>query len=200
MAKEQSEKSKGWRRTLIEYAVIIGIIAFLYFTGYYVEVVGRLQQLVLWTGIFQPDIEQPVQQQAIDLNMPLVSLNGDRSNLAEYRGKILFINFWATWCPPCVAEMPDIQSLYQGYKDNPNIAFFMISLDRDTRKARNFIQRKRFTFPVYMPVSGIPKTLQSQVVPTTFVIDKKGRIVAKRQGMAEYNTHRFKTFLDSLAQ
>jgi len=199
MAKNKSDKSNSWRRTIIEYAVIIGVAVFLYTTGYYVEVVGRLQQLVLWTGIFQPDIEQPAQQQPVDLNIPLVSLNGERTNLAEHRGKVLFINFWATWCPPCVAEMPDIQALYQSYKNNPNIVFVMISLDKDKEKARKFIHKKGFTFPVYMPTYGIPKSLQSQVVPTTFVINKKGQVATKRQGMAKYDTHRFKTFLDSLS-
>ncbi|MGD8426399.1 MAG: TlpA disulfide reductase family protein [Balneolaceae bacterium] len=199
MVEKKSTNTNKWKRWLIEYSVIMGIILLLYSTGYYVEVVGRLQQIVLWTGIIQPDLEQPVDiHPAADLKMPMISLSGEKTNLYDYRGKIIFLNFWATWCPPCVAEMPDIQSLYQSYKDQQNITFLMVSVDQDADKAKQFIRRKGFTFPVFI-INGLPPAaLRPSVIPSTFVIGKDGHLVLRRRGMAKYNTERFKTFLDSL--
>lgn len=191
-------KNKKWRRTIIEYLIIGGIVLFLYSSGYYVEVIGRLQQVVLWTGLMQPDIEQPINNQSTTAtDMKLVSLSGKPVNLRDFRGKVVFLNFWATWCPPCVAEMPDIQSLYKKYEQNPDIAFIMVSLDEKPEKARKFIQRKAFTFPVYMPGGRIPDALLSHVVPTTFVLDRDGNVIVRRKGMAEYDTKQFRNFLDA---
>ncbi|HKK44456.1 MAG TPA: TlpA disulfide reductase family protein [Balneolaceae bacterium] len=199
MFDRNTKKNNNWWRSIIEYLVIGSIALLLYTTGYYVEVIGRLQQLALWTGIFQPDLEQPVKNPpTVAADMPLVSLTGKPTSLNKYSGKVVFINFWATWCPPCVAEMPDIQSLYENYQNNPEITFLMISLDQSPEKARKFIRRKKFSFPVFMPAGAIPDRFQSQVVPTTFVINQRGSIVLERNGMAEYDTDRFHTFLDSL--
>ena len=194
-----NKDANTWKRSVVEYLVIGGIILFLYSTGYYVEVIGRLQQLVLWTGLIQPNTEQPIHDlPKAKTDMPLVAFSGEQTSLNSYQGKVIFLNFWATWCPPCVAEMPDIQSLYGHYKDNPNIVFIMVSVDQDPVKARNFIKRKGFTFPVFMPAGAIPKVFQSQVVPTTFIINQGGEIVLQRNGMAKYNTEKFRTFLDAV--
>jgi len=199
MANKNTKNKKEWRRSLIEYLVIGGIILLLYSTGYYVEVIGRLQQLVLWTGLIQPDLEQPVHNlPTAKTDLPLVSFSGKQVSLKRFHGKVLFLNFWATWCPPCVAEMPDIQSLYKHYKENKNIVFLMVSVDQNPKKAHNFIKRKGFTFPVFFPGGSLPEIFQTQVVPTTFVINQKGKIVIQRKGMAKYNTDRFRTFLDSV--
>ncbi|HKJ44729.1 MAG TPA: TlpA disulfide reductase family protein [Balneolales bacterium] len=188
-------KLKFKNRDLIEWAVIIVVGIVLYSTGWYVEVIGQLQRVILWTGLFKPDthISSTVQKKA-DYNLPLITFDGQKANLSQFKGKVIFINFWASWCPPCVAEMPDIYNLYNKVK-SPGIAFLMISLDNNTQKAKNFIKRKGFTFPVYFLDGPLPPVYSTTAIPSTFVISKAGHIVAERHGMAEYNTQGFREFL-----
>lgn len=130
--------------------------------------------------------------------MPLVSIEGERGSLKDFEGKTIFLNFWATWCPPCIAEMPNIQALYEDLSDDEDIVFVMLSLDEDHDKARAFMERKEFTMPVYFLIGRQPGVYNSTVVPTTYVISRSGDIVVEKRGMAKYNTTSFKEFLLSL--
>jgi thiol-disulfide isomerase/thioredoxin len=116
--------------------------------------------------------------------------------LEEFKGKTIFLNFWATWCPPCIAEMPNIQALYESVHSD-SIEFVMVSLDEDHQKARDYLNRKEYNFPVYFLNGRKPGTYSSSVVPTTYVISPDGKIVTERRGMANYNTSGFKDFLRS---
>jgi thiol-disulfide isomerase/thioredoxin len=115
----------------------------------------------------------------------------------DLKGKTVFINLWATWCPPCIAEMPDINKLYNDMSSD-DIVFLMISLDDDFSKAKNFVQRKEYDFEIYQFASNPPASLYSKIIPTTFVLSPEGNIVVRKQGMAKYNSDSFKEFLKSL--
>lgn len=170
----------------------------LYATGYHTEVIGKLQSVLLYTGILQPDTNESVMHgRQADYNMPLLTIDGERTSLSEFKGKTIFMNLWATWCPPCIAEMPNIQRLYDDI-DNENIVFVMASLDQDPQKARDFIARKGFTFPVYSVIAK-PRVYDSSVVPTTYVISPGGNIVLEHRGMAKYDTDSFKDFLMAIS-
>ena len=187
------------QKKIIEWSLWIGIPVVLYTTGWYTEVLGRMQQVLLYTGIFQAHpIENVAQQPVADLNMEMISMKGTQVNLQQFRGKVLFINFWASWCPPCVAEMPTILKLSTEIR-NPNIQFILINLDQDSQKAQDFIHRKGITLPVYQPISRIPSELSSSTIPATFIIDKSGRVVLHHKGMAEYDTKSMRTLLNKLA-
>ncbi|WP_169684136.1 TlpA family protein disulfide reductase [Marinigracilibium pacificum] len=99
-----------------------------------------------------------------------------------------FINFWASWCPPCIAEMPSIQKLYNQTKENKNIKFLMISSDSDFSKAKNLKIKKEFTFPIYSLAFGLPEQLNHSSIPYTVIIDKSGTIIYEKEGMANYNS------------
>jgi len=190
-------KKKSTRRTLIEWGLILGVIAVLYFSGLHTEVIGTLQRGLLWTGIFHADTEIPVQQQQVaDYDLSLRTFDGKYLSLKEYRGKTIFLNFWASWCPPCVAEMPSIQSLYDKVASK-DIRFVMVSVDQEKKAAEAFIRKHNFTFPVYQIVGRLPEVYSSNTIPTTFVVSPEGKIVAKRKGMARYDTKKFRTFLQS---
>ncbi|MDR8393150.1 TlpA family protein disulfide reductase [Aliifodinibius sp. S!AR15-10] len=198
-SKDKSQSKWFGKRDLVEWGVILALGVVLYATGWHTEVAGRLQQVVLWTGLIQPETELPKSEQVpAGLNMDLLSFEGEPVSLAAFKGKVIFLNYWATWCPPCIAEMPNIQSLYEEYKDSQKIAFVMVSVDEDAEKAEAFIARKEFTFPVYHLAGPRPGSLQSTVLPTTFVINRQGKIVAKKSGMASYNTSQFKSFLEKI--
>lgn len=195
--KTSSKKRRSFKRELIEWGGILSVIGILYFSGLHVPVIGNLQRVLLWTGLMTPDTELPENQyRTANYNLPLLSLDGDELMLEEFEGKTIFLNFWATWCPPCIAEMPNIQALYKSVESD-SIQFVMVSLDEDHQKARNYLERKEYTFPVYFLNGRKPGTYNSTVVPTTYVISPDGKIVTERRGMADYNTSGFKEFLRS---
>ena len=198
---EDQEKKKGGRlkREVIEIGVLLAIAAFLYTMGWHTEVIGTLQRGILATGIFRPDVSVDESEFVkAEFNMPLITIDGNRTNLREFEGKTIFLNFWATWCPPCIAEMPNIQKLYDDFEDSEDIVFVMLSLDEDQDKARAFLDRKNFTIPVYFLAGRQPGVYNSTVVPTTYVISPEGYIVTEKRGMANYNTTSFREFLLSL--
>ncbi|MEX0720521.1 MAG: TlpA disulfide reductase family protein [Balneolaceae bacterium] len=196
MSKEKPEKKSSLKKELSQWGFSLGIIAILYATGLHTEVIGRLQSVLLFSGILQPDTElaEGLKKDAY-FDMPMVSLGGEYSSLEEFQGKTIFLNFWATWCPPCIAEMPNIQDLYDDISSEQNIQFVMLSLDEDPQNVQDFIHRKGFTFPVFILNGRKPGVYNSSVVPTTYVISPEGEIVMEHAGMAKYNTESFKAFL-----
>jgi thiol-disulfide isomerase/thioredoxin len=194
--KKPKPKSKSFslKKELTQWGIFAAIAGILYFTGYHTEVIGRLQSVLLYTGLMQPDTEVSADSRQAYYNMPLISLSGEQTSLEAYKGKTIFLNFWATWCPPCIAEMPNIQNLYDTI-DTDHIAFVMVSLDEDPQKAQDFITRKDFTFPVFTLAGYKPNIYNSTVVPTTYVISPEGEIVVEHRGMAKYDTDEFREFL-----
>lgn len=195
----KEKRSSRTRREWVEWGVILAIIGGLYFSGYHTEVIGQLQRLLLLTGLRQPNTEQ-IEKPSVSAryDIPITTLAGDPTSLSEFEGKTIFLNFWATWCPPCIAEMPNIQSLYESLEQEENIVFVMVSLDEDREKARAFMQRKEYTLPVYFLEGRRPGVYNSTVVPTTYVIDPDGNIALEERGMAKYDTDRFREFLRGL--
>ena len=190
---------KSLKRNLIEWAILIGVIAILYFTGLYSVVIGKVQQAVLLTGFFQPEINIPVnEQQTADYNLSLIGFDDRLVSLNDFRGKTILLNFWASWCPPCRAEMPTIQNLYSKMKNKSDVVFVLVSLDNNLPKAKEFIKDEDFTFPVYYLNSSLPQIYDTGTIPSTFVISKEGKIVARRVGMADYNSKKFIDFLNSM--
>jgi thiol-disulfide isomerase/thioredoxin len=203
-------KIPGW-------LIMVAIFGVLYATGLHTQVIGHAQRLILATGLMKPEVpvstatknEEPgnagPQKNSLsafpqaDYNFTLKGLGGETITLASLKGKVIFMNFWATWCPPCIAEMPDIQKLYEKVKSD-KIAFVMVSLDEDPAKAARFVQRMDFTFPVYSPDGYTPPVFGSgNVIPTTYVISPDGFIVARQEGMAQYDTKEFRDFLLKMA-
>jgi thiol-disulfide isomerase/thioredoxin len=135
-----------------------------------------------------------------DYGFVLKDLQGSKVDVTKYKGKVVFINLWATWCGPCRAEMASIEKLYSGL-NKKNIEFIMLSLDRPgaEQNVRNYITTKQFTFPVFMPFESLPQQLNVPSIPTTFIIDKTGKIVKKEVGSTDYNTKAYKDLLEGLA-
>jgi thiol-disulfide isomerase/thioredoxin len=194
---KKPKKKKSLKRDLIEWAIIVGVIGFLYVTGLHTVVLGGLQSLVLKTGLIKPDIHSETGYGTTDYHFSLMDGNGNAVDGSTLKGKVVFLNFWATWCPPCVAEMPDINRLYNNMADS-KVVFLMVSVDDDFEKALKFVNKRDFDFNIYRMTSGIPPVFSGNVVPTTYVISSTGQIVMKREGMAEYNTGSFKGFLNEL--
>lgn len=196
--------NKKLRKNLIEYGIFAVVILGLYISGLHTEVIGFAQRGLLATGAMNPNISQveddnnsmenPIKA---DFGLNLINSKGEKVMLEQYRGKTIFINIWATWCPPCVAEMPSINEMYKDI-DKEKIEVLMISFDQKFEKAIQFKDKKNFDFEVYQVDGRIPQMYSTQSIPTTYIIDSKGNLVFTHMGMADYNRKDFKEFLKSL--
>ena len=112
----------------------------------------------------------------------LTDLEGNSVTLSEYRGKVVFINFWATWCPPCRAEMPDIESLYQEYKDK-GLVVIGIDIGEPEATVRQFVQRGGYSWTFVLDnTGGVAANYNIRAIPTSFFIDREGVIQAVNIG------------------
>jgi len=127
-------------------------------------------------------------------NWQLKGLNVSNINFLDLKNKVVFVNFWATWCPGCVAEKPSIQALYNDYKDK--VVFLTVTNDSKD-KVEAYFKKKGYNLPAYNMITHEPKQLRTESIPTTFVIDKKGMIVIK-SGRADWNTDKIRDYLDTL--
>lgn len=143
-----------------------------------------------------PDaLSQSEQMQLTAFNWPLTKLNGEQVNFEAAKGKVVVVNLWATWCPPCIAEMPSMQELYNTYGDK--VEFYFVSSEESERLTA-FMEKKAYELPVYIQKYAAPEPLQSRSLPTTFVIDKEGRVVLKETGAKRWDSEEFYSFLDDL--
>jgi len=174
----------------------VSVVGGLYITGLHTEAIGMLQRVILSSHIMTANIIDEEDQVNADYQFKLRDTEGDIVDFSTLEGKTVFINIWATWCPPCIAEMPDIQDLYE--KVNHEVVFVMISQDKDFETAKKFVSKKGFNFPIYQLATPLPGVYYSQSIPTTFVIAPNGKIVSKTTGMAKYDTEGFREFLEGL--
>ena len=148
---------------------------------------------------FSPDVVK--QSEAVRLtnyNWDLKEIKtGKRMNLNSFKNQVVFINTWATWCPPCIAEMPEIQELYTDYKDK--VTFLMVSGDAK-EDIEAFMNTERYTFKNYTSISATPKNLNSTSIPYTIVLDKEGYIRVDKVGSAQWNHNDFRAALDKMIE
>ena len=187
------------RHPVAEWSLWLGVPLVLYLTGLHTDVLAGAQRVLLATGLLSPEMHDTAIMAPVpaDYNLTLHTLDGRQTSLRDLKGKVIFLNLWASWCPPCIAEMPGIQQLYRE-TDTSRVAFVMLSLDENPDKARKLIKRKGFAFPTYVPGSTMPAVYATRSIPTTFVISKQGEIVMRHEGMADYHSADFKAFLSKL--
>lgn len=128
-------------------------------------------------------------------NWNLIDLQGNTLSFQDLKGKVVFVNFWATWCPPCVAELPSLVRLHQEY--GSKVVFAFVAEDEE-EKVRKFLVKKGYQLPVYFETSRTPDLLFSQTIPATYIISKSGEIVVKEFGVAKWDSNRNKQLLEEL--
>ena len=116
------------------------------------------------------------------------------------KGKVVLVNFWATWCAPCRAEMPSLNSLYKTFKDDKDIMFLFVTEDEEPADAMAYLQANKFEMPMYTPSGQPSPAFYTGTLPTTLLFDKSGGLVYKHDGMANYNTSQFISRLRGLQQ
>jgi thiol-disulfide isomerase/thioredoxin len=125
----------------------------------------------------------------------LVDEKGQQVRLEQFGDKPIFINFWATWCAPCLAEMPSIAELQKEF--GTEVHFIFISYE-DFAKTTPLLLEKQWDFKTYFPANREPKILQSNSLPTTFIIDKNGKIVVRETGNKKWSGNSVKELLREL--
>lgn len=119
--------------------------------------------------VFRENVEAP--------DFTLKNLDGDDISLSSYRGKLVFLNFWATWCGPCREEMPSMQALYDDLNED-GFEIVAVNLQESQRTVSKFIDQNGYTFPVLLDSNGkVGGTYGARSIPTSYLIDTKGNAV-----------------------
>ena len=119
----------------------------------------------------------------------LRNLKGNMEGLDDHLGKVIVVNFWATWCVPCVKEMPSFENLYRRYRSQ-GLTLLAVSLDKgDSSKVQEFADKHKLSFPILLDTEGVAEKLYpSFSIPFTYVIDKQGRVVARVDGAKNWES------------
>jgi thiol-disulfide isomerase/thioredoxin len=104
---------------------------------------------------------------------------------SSIRDEVAFINFWATWCPPCVAELSEIQSLYEKYGNQ--VAFMMVT-DQQPEVVEAFMDKHGYRFPVFYQGTKTPAVFEHKAIPTTYIVSRDGYVVTKKTGAANWDS------------
>lgn len=120
-------------------------------------------------------------------NFKYTTLNGEDRYVASLKGKVVFVNFWGTWCLPCVAEMPTIQKLYDHFKEDTSVVFLLPSRLDAPDKIQSFTKKHHYTLPFYtMKDEDIPLAMRFNQYPATFIYAKDGSIAMKHINGADW--------------
>jgi len=127
-------------------------------------------------------------------------LNGERQQLSSNRGKVVFLNFWATWCYPCQKEMPDMQQLAEQLKDEP-FRILAVNYGEELDRVERFVDKFSYSFDIVMDKEKmISSQLAVKGLPTTLIIDRQGRLIGKLMGPAKWSRKAYKDFFKSLTR
>lgn len=184
------KKKKGlWKNVLF-----IAAIALLIIPQTRIPIQVALNKIIV--AVIKPSaLDKADQMQLPPFDYKVVSLDGIERRAAVGQGKVTFISYWATWCPPCIAELPSIEALYQDYGNKVD---FLLITNEDSEVVTSFLEKKGMNIPAVHPGMDTPETLFERSIPTNYVIDKKGNIVIKKQGPANWDSADVRKTLDAL--
>ncbi|MDX9800962.1 MAG: TlpA disulfide reductase family protein [Spirochaetia bacterium] len=131
---------------------------------------------------------QIIEEDVNYFDFSLKDIYGKQVNLKDYHGKVIMLNFWATWCPPCRKEMPTMEVLYNKMKGR-NFEMLAVNVQEDAETVKNFIVKNKYTFPVLVdPKAEAAARYQARSIPTTYIIDTKGKLAGGFIGAKEWDT------------
>ena len=122
------------------------------------------------------------------IEFELQDLEGKSIKLSSLKGKVVFLNFWATWCGPCRTEMPSMQRLYERFKDQ-GLEILAVDLQEDKATVQSFVKELGLTFKVLLDTKGtVGAQYAARAIPTTYLLDRKGFVFARMVGSREWDT------------
>ncbi|MBW2336978.1 MAG: TlpA family protein disulfide reductase [Deltaproteobacteria bacterium] len=181
-----NEKQLSFRRCALFFMALIfsGFAALLLFD---VELLAKtdsrgMDRLFGIVGVIKvPPAEDPVR-------INLKDMNGNNISLSDFKGKIVFLNFWTTWCPTCRIEMPSMEKLHQKLK-NEDFAMVTINLQESASQVKAFFKEFKLTFTALLDSTGeVGASFGIRAIPTTYILDKTGRIIGLVSGPREWDS------------
>jgi len=167
-------------------------------------IIAAVIALAAGIGVKQLSTSSNITNPSSQIQLPefsLPDLAGQQHNINEWHDKILVINFWATWCPPCIKEIPEFISLQQAYADK-NVTFIGIAID-DHEAVSKFITSKPINYPILMAnENGVALSRKlgnlAEALPFTIVVDQQGHIVSQHPG--EFSKQQLQGIIDTLVK
>lgn len=133
-----------------------------------------------------------------DMDIELQGINVPDANLKDFKGQIIFLNFWGTWCPPCRKEWPSIEALYKD--KNQKMKFVLIAMQDKEEDVKKYLAENNYTAPVYIAKSPLTPKMLPNVFPSTFIVGKNLQILMKEENLADWNSESNRNFVDSVTQ
>ncbi|WP_342648532.1 TlpA disulfide reductase family protein [Mucilaginibacter sp. CSA2-8R] len=179
--------------------VYVGVILLLLFNPTSKAILIRALMKI---GFFQPDVTVSAKLFSNERlpDATFTDATGKTCRLPDLRGKVIFINFRATWCPPCIAEMPGISQLYNQFQNNQNVVFITVDVDRQLTKSSIFLKQHKWLLPLYQVNSILPKALSGGSIPLTIIFDRQGKLVYRHEGVADYTSKGMIEFIQTLSR
>lgn len=187
--------TKEQKSNVIFWGIFIALMAFLFLTPWGESTRAWLQGMTLSQPNPNSGKVSDKDEQFIEQDWQLKSTNGEEVWLSDFE-KPVFINIWATWCPPCRSEMPSVISLKEKYKDR--VDFILVSPDESIDKLKSFNQNKGYNTIFYNSISNIPYQLFSDSYPTTFILSKNKEIKYKLIGAHDWDNENVYKMLDEI--
>jgi len=154
---------------------------------------NKLDRLMAGMGV----IGNPLSTDPLEAKLPNTA--GRYVRLDDFRGKIVFLNFWTTWCPSCRTEMPSMQRLHRKLIGK-NFAMVTINIKESASQVKNFFEEYKLTFTALLDTTGEVSTgLSIRAIPTTFILDKSGKIIGSITGPREWDSKKTVAMFENLA-
>lgn len=175
----------------IKFLVFLFIFVLFLSFGFYffIKTIKEVKEMEKESAIEIPKFEKkeveeikklPLEQGKNEINFKIKNLKGREYSLKDFKGKNLFIVFWATWCRFCSMQLKEIQKIYEEFK-NEEIEFLIISYE-SIPAIEKYVKKYGYTFPVYTQISELPPEFKISGIPATFILDKEGKIILKKEG------------------
>lgn len=143
---------------------------------------------------------QPLKEGTEIVDFELQDLNGASRRLSDYKGKVVFLNFWATWCGPCRSEMPAMERLYRQLQDK-GFEIVAVNLQENRKSVQRFVNDLGLSFPVFLDTDGrIGSMYGARSIPTTYIIDRSGSVIAGTIGTREWDSQQYIRFFEKLLE
>lgn len=174
-----------------------GVVTVVYFADNPLAKTGdgrdKLDRLMADIGVLQHHLDTD------PLAVELVNTAGRFVRLDDFRGKIVFLNFWTTWCPTCITEMPSMEKLHRKLSGK-NFAMVTVNIKESALQVKNFFKKYQLTFTALLDTTGgVSSEFGIGAIPTTFILDKKGRIIGRINGPREWDSRQSVAMFEELA-
>jgi len=163
------------------------------------DVEASNKEIDLKTALARAGFEIP-SQTLPSIDFELENLQGNKELLSDYLGKVVFLNFWATWCGPCQSEMPAMEKVYRELKDE-GFVILAVDLAEEKDTVQKFIEERNLTFPVLLDKTGeVGSIYDARSIPTTYLIDRDGNVLGRAIGVRPWEDDAFISLFRQILQ